>query len=167
MFKKLQPYKCVISLIPGIKIRPHSSKVKQLPCVTVCALSGFRKRGFYYSTQDYTQNTFELEDFFTEKTLNEIRNNSLYKYKEVRTLFFGRCYKICDVDELPLINFKIWELKLESNYKLIVHNDGDEFWLITAITYATAMTETIFEVNRTDGIKAGFKFFYSTINFCL
>ena len=122
-------------------------------------MSGFRKRGFYYLDQNFTQNTFEMEDFFMERTLNEIKNCSLYKYEEVRSMFFGRCYKICDVDELTSVNFKVWEIKTESNYKLIVHNDGDEIWLTSAITYATAMTEIVLEVNRTDGIKGGFTFF--------
>ena len=142
----------------GIKIRPYTLRGKKLPCITVCALSGFRQRGFYYSNQDYIKNTFELEDFFGNKTLNEIRNSSLYRFQEVRSMFFGRCYKICSVVEMPMNGIKIWELQMDFNYKLFVHNDGDEFWLISAITHLIDLAQTVLELNRTDGIKIGIKF---------
>ncbi len=151
----LQKFKKQITTT-GTSIRPHVSKEKKLPCITVCAMSGFRKRGFYYLNQDYIENTYDLGDFFLTKTLLEIQNSSKYSLAEVRSMFFGRCYKICDVEEIR--SFTIWELKAELNYKLFFHNDGDEFWLINSITYLIDLAQTSLEVNRTDGISGGLNF---------
>jgi hypothetical protein len=137
----------------GTNIRPHPSKEKKLPCITVCAMSGFRNRGFYYLNQDYIENTYDIGDFFINQTLLEIKNSSKYSLTEVRSMFLGRCYKICDVEEFG--SFTIWEFKTELNYKLFFHNDGDEYWLINAITYLIDLAQTSLEVNRTDGISGG------------
>ena len=107
---------------------------------------------------DYIENTYELRDFFSNDTLIELKTSSLYSVKEMRSMFFGRCYKICSIAELQVNGFKRWELKTDFNCKLYVHNDGDEFWLISGITYLIDMSQTTIDINRTDGIKAGLMF---------
>jgi hypothetical protein len=147
----------------GTRIRSHASKVKKLPCITVCAVAGFRKRGFYYLNQDYVDNTFEIQDFFSSSTLQALNNASMYSVKDVRSMYFGRCYKICHVDGMLTSGYKKWELKTDFNFKFFVHNDGDEFWLVSGITFFIDMAQTIIEVQRTDGINAGFYLFF---HFC-
>jgi hypothetical protein len=61
--------------------------------------------------------------------------------------------------------YKKWELKTDFNFKFFVHNDGDEFWLIGGITFFIDMAQTIIEVQRTDGINAGFYLNFSFLFF--
>lgn len=150
----LQKFKNKITTT-GTKIRPPSSEKKKLPCITICAWSAFRKRGFYFTNKDYIENTYDIADFFADQTLQNITNKTTHSYKEVPTIYHGRCYKICSFEEQPLGTFIIWELKNNFNYKFYIHNDGDEFWLTGGVIYFVDMAQTTLEVNRTDGMKAG------------
>jgi hypothetical protein len=136
----LQKFKNKITTT-GTKTRPYSGKGKRLPCFSICSLPGYKNRGFYYTT----------------KTLNEFKNKSRFLFAEVQTLFFGRCYKVCSLEEVHLGQAFYWEIKTEFNSRLFLHSDGDEFWLSGNAMYIIDMAPTLIEVNRTDGIKSGKK----------
>jgi hypothetical protein len=152
----LQKFKNKITTT-GTKTRPYSGKGKRLPCFSICSLPGYKNRGFYFTTKNYTDNTYNPEDFFPDKTLNEFKNKSRFLFAEVQTLFFGRCYKVCSLEEVHLGQAFYWEIKTEFNSRLFLHSDGDEFWLSGNAMYIIDMAPTLIEVNRTDGIKSGKK----------
>jgi hypothetical protein len=51
---------------------------KMLPCFSFCALPAYRSIGFFFIEKDFLKNSFELEDFFHNETIAELRNTSLY-----------------------------------------------------------------------------------------
>ncbi len=139
----------------GTRTRNHPNKTKAFPCITLCPLSGFRKREFHFTSKTYKQNTFELADIFDNETCTEVQSNkSAYSFKELRTYYFGRCYTICSLVEMEARRRIMFNLKPNLILKLYFHNLHDEFWLIGSVTYEVDMFETIIETNRTDGIKA-------------
>ena len=64
------------------------------PPFTVCPWPVYKRRGFYFSESDYLKNTYELEDIFNNYSMPDLSNESLYSWKETRSLFYGRCYTI-------------------------------------------------------------------------
>jgi hypothetical protein len=58
---------------------------KMLPCFSFCALPAYKSLGFYFTKKDFLKNSFELEDFFYNKTIAELRNTSLYSGEYLMT----------------------------------------------------------------------------------
>ena len=57
--------------------------------------TGYRTKGFYYSNSSFKANTFDLEEIFNQGCSSFLRYDRTIYLKEVRSLFFGRCYTIC------------------------------------------------------------------------
>jgi hypothetical protein len=112
-------------------------------------VAGYKKRGFHYSTKQFLENTFKLEDIFHSKSIAELRNSSLYSLKEVWSIYLGRCYTVCD---LPIVKYLIYDLLLKQTFdlKMDVHNYGEEYWL-TFDEIPTKNNFIILNANNQDG----------------
>ncbi len=90
-------------------------------------MAGYKRRGFYYSTKEFLENTFELEDIFHNKSIPELRNASLYSLTEVWSVYLGRCYTICYLPKVKYLINKLF-LKQTLDLKMYIHNYGEEYW---------------------------------------
>ena len=57
--------------------------------------TGYKTKGFYFSNSSFAANTYGLSDIFTDDTVIFLNNQSFNYLKEIRSLFFGRCFTIC------------------------------------------------------------------------
>ncbi len=112
-------------------------------------MAGYKKRGFHYSTEQFLENTFELNDIFHSKSIAKLRNSSLYSLNEVWSTYLGRCYTVC---YLPMVKYLIYDLFLKQTFdlKMYVHNYGEEYWL-TFDEIPTKNNFIILNANNQDG----------------
>lgn len=84
--------------LTNVGIRSQSqfqTLVKELPCVTACPWKPFKRQGLFYNRRMLDQETLEKEEIFLENDLSHIFNRSLFSIDEIRSVIFGRCYRVC------------------------------------------------------------------------
>ena len=78
----------------GVKYTEEDKK--QLPCITLCPWSAFKKQGFFFTTEEFAQHTFESYELLSNtSTLGNAFNSSNFQLEEIRSPQLGRCYMIC------------------------------------------------------------------------
>ena len=71
---------------------------KPLPCITLCPWSSFKKQGFFFNTEEFVQQTFEIYELLSNSsTLGNVFNSSNFLLEEIRSPNLGRCYMICNL----------------------------------------------------------------------
>lgn len=73
-----------------------------MPCLTLYALNAYKTSGFHYSKKEFLENTFNIEDFFDQQTLDELKNKSIFAMTENLSIFYGRGYTICYLKKVPI-----------------------------------------------------------------
>ena len=67
---------------------------------------------------------------FSEKTLQDLKNISLYEVQEIKTMLYGRCYTICCLQKVKIVDYsKIIQLKTTFDLTVYVHQKHEEFWV--------------------------------------
>ena len=79
----------------------HQANEKQLPCITVCPVPGFKKKGFHFDHRSFDDNAFNLGDFFVDGAVARLNNASEFRLKNIRTMFHGNCFTICSLRKWP------------------------------------------------------------------
>ena len=78
----------------GVTFRDDKITNRTIPSYTICPWQVYRTNGFYYKQSDFLKNTFTLEEIFHTSSLANLKDNSLYEVKTVRSYFYGVCYTI-------------------------------------------------------------------------
>jgi hypothetical protein len=103
---------------------------KLLPCLTVCPFQGYKIKNTLFAGSDFTKNTFAMEEIFSERTLQELNNKSLYEVQEIKTMILGRCYTICFLKKVKIIDYvAMVELKKTFDVTVFLHQKHEEFWI--------------------------------------
>ncbi len=112
--------------------------------------TGFKNRGFHFSTKGFDENTFQIEDVFHDTTLTKLKNTTNYLVKELWSIFTGRCFTVC---YLHNVNLDLNELYLKQTWdlKMYVHVRGEEFWLNFG-DFPTEKSYMILDANNKDGL---------------
>jgi hypothetical protein len=112
------------------------------PCFTIRTLDPFKKRGFFYTTKDYVEQSYSLIDIFDDETIQNLKNSSLFHYKEQQTLFHGYIIVICPVKKVGLKDRFYFSLKKNISYEIYVFPRGEELWfgLARFPTYVSVIT---------------------------
>jgi hypothetical protein len=77
----------------------------------------------------YEEATAHLEDIFQNETLVQLRNNSLYDLKEIRTSTYGLLYSICHLLKTSIFSSILLKLiASRGNYEVFLYPKGNEFW---------------------------------------
>ena len=80
----------------GMRFRSDNATARPLHCFTIHDISGFKVRGFYYTNEMIKANSFKLEEFFGDTSLQMLRNaSSMLTVKEHYSIFFGTCFTVC------------------------------------------------------------------------
>lgn len=69
------------------------------------------------------------EEVFENLTLHMLGNKSRYNLREFVSPSFGRCYTICNLANMTLSNYETFMINSSWNYKVYIHQSGEEFWL--------------------------------------
>ena len=80
----------------GTTFNEGNSEIKKLPCLTACPFEAFKKQGFHYKEADFLKWTYELDDVFI--FYSDYQESSKFYIKEVRSVFLGRCYMLCNLE---------------------------------------------------------------------
>ena len=135
----------------AIRFRSDEDESKKtLPCFTFCAMPAFRTIGFPYKEEDFIQNTYDKEDFFTNDTLDLLQNSTLYSLTETWSFYLGRCHTICFLLSVGL-DTQTFYLKQSWDMKLFIHSRGEEFWLLFG-DFPTEKTYLELNTNNPDNI---------------
>ena len=78
----------------GVIIKESHSQTKILPCVTICPWRPFKSLGFHFNADNFSRSTFEKKEIFFNSSKYNAINTIFYTLEEIRSIFFGRCYKI-------------------------------------------------------------------------
>ena len=100
--------------------------------------------------EDFSENSFQIEDVFHDKTIEKLKNSTNYLIKEVWSIFSGRCYTVCYLHNVKLDLYDL-DLKQSWDMKMYVHMPGEEYWLYFG-DFPTDKSYTILNTNNADGI---------------
>jgi len=120
--------------------------MKLLPCMTFCPVSGYKTRGVYRTLNSYLENTYNLNDIFEAESLRTIKNDSLYYWRDVKTIFQGRCFTVCDLVKRGAKKEVIINLSFKQDIKLFIHSKGEEFWLSASYVFPTEVGSTVLNI---------------------
>ena len=101
----------------GVNIKESSLAEKMLPCITVCPWMAFKSFRFYYTSGNFTQNTYEKEEVFLNATKYTAFDESKYALEEIRSIFLGRCYTIWPLKPKKRTIMSYLALKNTRDYK--------------------------------------------------
>jgi hypothetical protein len=130
----------------GIKFRNEDSM--QLPCITLCPIKAFKQWGMYYEEKSYLENTFQLEDIFHNKTLQQIKNKTNFLMKEIHTLYLGTCYSLCALTYFGAKEEIRIRLRYQGDIRIVVHGIGEEFWLLAWLMFPSEVENFILNIKE-------------------
>ena len=114
----------------GIGYKSSDESTKVLPCITIRPAAAYKKHGFFYTKQDYEENTFNLDDVFHPETVERLSNESLYTIDHLNTLVYGKCHKLCYKNPVSPQKGEQLVLKKQSDYIIYTLGEEEEFWLV-------------------------------------
>ena len=128
----------------------YEKNPKKLPCISFCALDGFKVDGFYfYNDQSYFNATYSMEDIFDDATVVRLRNASLFRTVETKTLLMGRCFTVCDLDNKGKRNYTWLTLNSSLDLKVFVHLPEEEMWLNMESEFPTNVPDLVLNSSET------------------
>jgi hypothetical protein len=136
--------------LSGINFRQNEGSEKLFPCVTVRTLDPYKKRGFYYTTKAYIEQTFGPKDIFKNESFTKFLNLSVFQYKEIHTLFYGNINVICPLKKVNLKKRIKFNLRKGPVYEFYFFPRGEELWFglirfpnhVSVITIETATMQS-------------------------
>ena len=78
----------------GVVINEYEQDEKELPCLTLCPWTVFRKPGFHFKLEDFQQNVFNESEIFSDQTKIPYADKSLYVIEVVHNIFLGQCFMV-------------------------------------------------------------------------
>ena len=137
----------------GTRVR-YSSKAeeKKLPCLTVCPAPGFKVKGFFYQENSSLENSFSFEDVFAEKTILDLKNDSLFSISRPCSQYLGCCFTICHLIPYGAKNGPVLFLKTITDLKFFIHKKGSEFWFMGFNEFPYDIPFGMIETSNTKGI---------------
>ena len=105
----------------GVRLRDDEIEKKKLPCFSFCPWPAFKRSGFYFNNNLLRENTYAIEDFFTNETLSDISNSSKYLVREVKSYLIGRCFTVCHLEEIKLERGILLQLKKLWDIMVYIH----------------------------------------------
>jgi hypothetical protein len=124
----LSRHQFAFSFSLGIHFHQHETPQKIFPCFTIRTLDPYKKRGFFFTTRDYIQQSYSPSDIFKEKTISTFKNSSLFLNKEVHTLLHGNIIVICPNEKVTLKERFFISLKKGRAYEIFFFPRGEELW---------------------------------------
>ena len=136
----------------GIGFKPNDETKKTLPCITIRPTAAYKRHGFFYTKEDYEENTFKLEDIFHPETIERLNNTSLYTIENLNTLVYGKCHKLCYQNPVSSQQAERFILKKQSDYIIYTLGDEEEFWLVMPFRFPYEIALEYLDSRNDNGI---------------
>jgi hypothetical protein len=128
--------------------------------MTFCPLSGFKKKGFFYSEKSFFENSFTLEDTFDDETAAFLKNESLYISKNTSSQTWGNCFTLCCLIPVSLRSTSfVLGLKTDFDVIVFVHPQGAELWMTGFGEFPFDIASVTIASNSSKGIAGAVLFF--------
>jgi len=114
--------------LSGSHLRQNEGANKVFPCFTIRRLDPYKKYGFFFTTKDYTEQSYGLRDIFKEETISRLKNTSVFQFKETHTIFHGNIIVICPIEKKNLKDRIDISLKKGPTYELYFYPRGEDLW---------------------------------------
>ena len=108
------------------RIKTNDNELKPLPACTICPMSGFKQRGFFYKKEDAYINTLNLDEIISAADINDTKS---LMYQQPIAQQIGRCFSLYNKTGLRLYTGFEMFFKTSNDLKVFIHHKGDELWL--------------------------------------
>jgi hypothetical protein len=81
---------------------------------------------------DFVDHSFQMEDIFFQQTIDNLKNESKFILRKVRSELLGQCFTVQNIEKMGENQYDQYVLKRKVDITLFVHELGDEFWLLKA-----------------------------------
>lgn len=108
------------------RIKTNDNEHKPLPAYTICPMSGFKQRGFFYKKEDAYNNTLNLDEIISAADINDTKS---LMYQQPIAQQIGRCFSLYNKTGLRLYTGFEMFFKTSNDLKVFIHHKGDELWL--------------------------------------
>ena len=81
-----------------------------------------------------------------------LSNSTAYRFHEIRTLYFGRCFTICPLQKYAAKERAVFSFKYKQNIQVYVHETGEEFWLTGTNSFPSEVGTFVLQVKGDDQI---------------
>ena len=123
----------MLFLLSGIKYLSNPDEKKLLPCFTFCPLPPFKMddRSLSYTRKAYKENTYKLDDIFSEETVQIIKNPTDFTITETESVLLGICQTICKLQKVEAFDFSLtFLMKRNWDVNIYFHSKGIELWFL-------------------------------------
>jgi hypothetical protein len=96
----------------GVRFQDEQLREKMLPCLTVCPMNAFKSTGFYFTVEEYYNQTYNMDEIFYYHNMFDLMSDFHLTIEELRGIYTGRCYMVCPKREMPKRDFltlPIWK----------------------------------------------------------
>jgi hypothetical protein len=77
--------------------------------------------------------SFQMEDIFFQETIDNLKNESKFILRKVRSELLGQCFTVQRREKVGVNVYDTYVLKRNVDLTLFIHEIGNEFWLLEAI----------------------------------
>ena len=119
--------------LSGIKYLSNSDDKKLLPCFTFCPVPAFKvdDLSLSYTSKTYKENTFKLDDIFSEDTVKTLKNPTEFTITETECVILGICQTICKLKKVEAFDFSFsLQMKRSWDVNIYFHSQGSELWFL-------------------------------------
>jgi len=105
----------------------YNEATKKLPCFIIHPTISFKNKGFFFTADTYDQNTYNIDDIFSQEGIREMSEVFSCKVKVIRTVHYGRVFSICcDIKTSPLRGIMLRLKKQNWDTEIYFFNEENE-----------------------------------------
>jgi hypothetical protein len=142
----------------GNRIRFWKEENKTLPCMTLCPMPAFKKKGFFYSEKLMRENSYTLEDVFSKETVTAFNDISKFTIKNTSSQLLGHCFTLCYRTPFPpKLSNMVFGIKQNFDLKIYVHQNNTDFWITSSKEFPVNVPSSVLiESNNSKGLRGAF-----------
>lgn len=124
------------------------------PTITLCPGEAWKSSGPFLNDDHFKRSTFTAEEIFHPKTLEALRNESLFIFKEQYASYYGLCFVLQKLtpEKISDYSFQI-VINSSMDYSYYLHEPFENEWLFMSV-YPYEVPVYHIDANNDDGIGA-------------
>ena len=141
----------------GLKYVSNHNDEKLLPCFSLCPLPAYKSPDWSssFTKKGYKENTFKLQDIFSNKTIDMLQNKTEFSVTETESILLGVCQTVCKLKKVKAFYYNfVLDLKRNWNINIYFHPKGSEFLFFYSAVGLSSQMLTLNTKNNSDDIIA-------------
>ena len=113
----------------------EKAKTKKLPLLTVCPNRVLKSPIYPVTVQQFEDNIYKLEDLFSNRSLNEFANTSLWNVQNIDGPLIGKCHTFQNKRDFQSHDFStIFYFNRTLDFSLYIHKPGIIIWYMFSLS---------------------------------